>query len=353
MKDITNAVRAAFAQQAKWCEALGSPLTALVLDQVGKHLDRSSPVACRILDWPLEGLVASALPLRVAAGLHGLVRRGSLPGLAMHYPPNALPAGTAAIRAFSQQIEYAFIDSGTELSPWLDSPPQTNEVARSAILMAGLTEVTARTRRPIALHELGASAGLNLIPDRYDHDLGHARVGQLHAQLRLSPQWRGAPLPSARVVIATRRGVDLDPLDVTNATHRERLMAYIWADQHERLARIAIAIEIARRHPPKVDAGDAADWTEQHFHGRSGMTSVLMHSVAMQYFPAMSQARIIAHVQALGQRATQGAPIAWLRFEMPVDRVAPPVLTLTLWPGGIERVLAHGSAHGHWINWLG
>ena len=343
------AVRACFTRQAAWCQELGSPLTALLVGEIGNRLDRSTRIGRRILDWPQQGLAASALPLRVAAGLHALVRRGRLPPLAALYPPHPPTAETAGL--LWPAVAAAFEQAGDALSPWLDLPPQTNEVARSAILMAGLTEIAARTRHPLALHELGASAGLNLIPDRYAYDLGGSRVGQVGSLLRLSPRWQGPALPAARVIVATRRGVDLNPLDVTDASDRERLLAYVWADQAGRLARMEAAIGIARQNPPKLDRAEAADWTEQRFAGRSGMTSVLMHSVAMQYFEAASRERIARHLHGVGARASAAAPVAWLRFEIAGDQAARPTLTLTLWPGGAEQVLATGSAHGHWIDW--
>ena len=276
---------------------------------------------------------------------------GQLPRLAALHPPHALDPGETTAGKLWTAVAAAFELSGDALSPWLDTPPQTNEVMRSAILMAGLTEIAACTRRPLALHELGASAGLNLIPDRNAYDLGGARIGQVGSLLRLSPRWQGPALPSARVIVATRRGVDLNPLDVTDAADRERLLAYVWADQTARLARLEAAIGIARQNPPKLDRAEAADWTEQRFRGRSGMTGVLMHSVAMQYFPAASKERIARHLHEAGARASAAAPIAWLRFEIADGEAARPSLTLTLWPGGAERVLATASAHGHWIHW--
>ena len=324
----------------------------MLVGEIGLHVDRSTAIGRCILDWPQQGLGESALPLRVAAGLHALVRRGQLPRLASLYPPHP-PTQSPAQRAgmLWAAVAAAFEQAGDALSPWLNSPPQTNEVARSAILMAGLTEIAARTRYPLALHELGASAGLNLVLDRYAYDLGGARVGQVGALLRLSPRWQGPPLPSAPVIVATRRGVDLEPLDVAAAADRERLLAYVWADQAERRARIETAIGIARQNPPKLDRAEAADWTEQRFRGRSGITSVLMHSIAMQYFRASSRERIARHMHDTGARASDGAPVAWLRFEIAADEAARLTLTLTLWPGGVERVLATGSAHGHWIDW--
>lgn len=77
-----------------------------------------------------------------------------------------------------------------------------------------------------------------------------------------------------------------------------------------------------------------------------------MHSVAYQYFPSATQARIAAHIANAGARAREDAPIAWLRFEKePGERETS--LRLTAYPGGEERLLASCQAHGSAIRWLG
>ena len=89
-----TAIRAAFAQQGVWCRELGSPLTGLLCDLAGRRLDRSTRIGRRILDWPGQpDLRFDALPLRLAGGLHALVRRGRLPALARLYPPHPTPQG--------------------------------------------------------------------------------------------------------------------------------------------------------------------------------------------------------------------------------------------------------------------
>ena len=88
------AVRAAFADQGVWCRDLGSPLTGLLCELASCRLDRATPIGRRILDWPDRPYARfDALPMRLAGGLHALVRRGRLPALARHYPPHSPPDG--------------------------------------------------------------------------------------------------------------------------------------------------------------------------------------------------------------------------------------------------------------------
>jgi hypothetical protein len=115
-----------------------------------------------------------------------------------------------------------------ELVGWLAGPPQTNEVARSCVLMAGLLTIAEATGLPLRLFELGTSAGLNLNLDRFGYRLGEAVTGDAASAVQLAPAWSGPAPPVADVTVLTRRGVDINPLDVSDAAVCERLMAYVW-----------------------------------------------------------------------------------------------------------------------------
>ena len=337
-------VRASFAEQAYWCARLGSPFTARLCEALAAGLDRSGPVGARALAWPGDPSPSGdALALRLCGGLHALVRAGAAPGLAALYPPAPLPAAGLLRKALAPLLER------DALLPWLERAPQTNEVGRSAVLMAGLLVVAARFGQPIALYELGASAGLNLQLDRYGYDLGGLAAGAPASPVRLAPLWTGPPPPAAPLRIAGRRGVDLHPLDVRR--DRERLLAYVWPDQAPRLAAAQAALDIAAADPPPVDAGDAADWIEARLDpaGPDGVTRAVMHSVAFQYFPPPVQARVARHIERAGAAATPASPLAWLRFEkLAGDEKYS--LRLRTWPGGEER-LAWAHPHASEVRW--
>jgi hypothetical protein len=336
-------VRASFAEQAHWCARLGSPFTARLCEAFETALDRTGAVGARALAWPGDPSPgADALALRLCGGLHALVRSGNAPELAALYPPAPLPDAQRLQRALAPMLE---LDA---LLPWLERAPQTNEVGRSAVLMAGLMVVASRFRQPIELYELGASAGLNLQLDRYGYDLGGRAAGDPDSLVRLGPDWTGPPPPAGQVRIASRRGVDLNPLDVRD---RDRLLAYIWPDQPRRLAAAAAALDIAAADPPPVDAGDAADWIEARLDpaGPRGLTRAVIHSVAFQYFPPRVQTRIAGHIERAGAGATAQSPLAWLRFEkLPQDDGYS--LRLRLWPGE-EGLLATAHPHASTVRW--
>lgn len=315
---------------------------------LGQSLDRATAIGRRVLDWPGDpSAAADSVALRLAGGLHALVRRGRLPDLAALYPPARPPEPEPLRRALAA----ALAEAGPELDPWLDGPPQTNEVARSAVLVSGLLAVAAVWRAPFDLTEIGTSAGLNLILDRYAYDFGGRTFGPADAPLRLAPAWEGPPPPDVPLRIAGRRGVDRAPLDVTAATDREKLLAYVWADQADRLARIEAALAAARADPPPLERADAADWLPGRLAAIPG-PHVVMHSIALQYFPDEARRRVAAAMAEAGDRATRAAPLGWLRYEVE-DVAGRPTLRLTLWPGGVDRLLAEADPHGRRVRWLG
>lgn len=341
-------VRAAFELQADWCVRLDGPFTARLCRHVAQLARRDSVVGAALLDWPGDTVV-DVLALRLMGGLHALVRQGALPALAALYPPHPDPADAALAAALTAALDEP------QLLPWLASAPQTNEVGRAAVLMAGMCEIAAATGLPLRLFELGASAGLNLRMADYAYDLGSLQRRPPGAALLLQPRWTGAAPPAAAVEVVARHGVDRAPIDLGDAAARGRLRAYVWPEQAGRRARLDAAIAAFVADPVALDTADAADWTEARVAPAPGRATVVYHSISWQYFPKSTQSRIAAHLETAGAAATPTAPLAWLRYEFDGfgDAAQPPTLRLRLWPGGGDRCLARAHPHGVEVEWLG
>jgi hypothetical protein len=339
------AVREGFREQARWCERLGSPFTARLCAALAETLDPGTAIGARVLGWQGDPM-RDALALRLCGGLHALVRSGRVPALATLYPPAPLPKDEALAEALNKVLG----DQAEALDPWLDSAPQTNEVGRSAVLLSGLLVLADAFSLPFELLELGASAGLNLQLDRYGYDLGGTTAGDAASPLQLKPDWKGHPPPRSPVRIAARGGVDLNPVDPRAA--RERLLAYVWPDQAQRLAQLAAALAIAERDVPPVAAGDAADWIDARLTvaPKPGICRVVLHSVAFQYFRPEVQQRISARLEEAGRKASVEAPVAWLRLEK-LREDEHFSLRLRTWPGE-DELLAWSHPHGSWIEGL-
>jgi hypothetical protein len=334
-----------FHAQDNGCAALGSPFTARLLRLLADHGLPPGPLADRIAHWPGD-LRAAAVGLRLAGALNGLVIEGRDPALAAVYP-------VSGQHPSDDQLRTAVTDAILRHEGWLmarlDLAPQTNEVRRSSVLIAAAHWLRARYHLPFVLSELGASAGLNLMFDRYALRIGPARFGPDDPVLTLNPEWHG-PLPEPTPpVIADRAGADLAPLDPK--TDRARILSYIWPDQPDRIARTEAALALARQLRPQIARMDAADWLAHRLAApRDGHLHLVFHTIARQYFPPDVRARVDAHLDEAGARATATAPVAhvWMEADATPDSAA---LGLRLWPGGVILDLGRADFHGRWVRW--
>ncbi|WP_192356467.1 DUF2332 domain-containing protein [Mesorhizobium mediterraneum] len=335
--------------QAKACDGLGSPFTANLCRALAKVLDANTRAGQAVLGWPGDAR-ADGLALRLCGALHALVLTGASERLALIYPPNQ--TSESEIAAVLPEV---IARSDDQIIAGLAGAPQTNEIARSAMLLPGFLTVARETGLPLDLCEIGASAGLNLLFDSFHYRYGDAEWGDPASPVRLAPEVRGLAVPLGGAIdVRHRAGCDIAPIDVADAAARLRLRSYVWADQAARLARLDAALSLAEKFPPLLVKADAADFIEKALATRQqGGTFVLYHSTMWQYLPRATKDAITATLEQAGRQATAAAPIARLRMEPRDPTKEWAVLSLTLWPGGETRRLAHCDYHGRWIEWIG
>lgn len=337
----------AFLDQARSNRGLGSPFTARVLTLAATRLRPGNPVADRIRHWKGNiGNRGASLPLRFLAGMHALVLTGECPELVACYPPNPKPDDATLIAA----IDVALTQHADTLLRWLSSPPQTNEVRRSAIMIAAAHWLSNRFGLShFVASELGASAGLNLMWDRFRLDLACGVFGPRSSSVRLDPEWRGPCPPEAEIEVIDRRGVDIAPLDPHNPTDALRLTSYLWPDQPWRIERARAAMQIAEA---PVDKGDAGVWlTDRLATEHPGTIHLVSHTIAWQYFPQDTCNACLAAFDEAGARATPDAPVARLSMEGDTLKGEGAPIELTVWPGGRTYKLGRTDFHGRWVDW--
>lgn len=338
--------RGAFMIQEYYCRNMDAPAYARICAALAGGLNRDSTVGARVVDWPGEP-TRDALPLRLIGGLHALVLAGRDHDLAAVFAGEVVEPD-----AIEAVLTRTLIAHDAELMPWLDGPPQTNEPGRSAALMTGLLEVARRHGPRIEIIEIGSSAGLNLMIDRYRFDLGGTKVGPETAPITIVPDWSGAAAPDVPIDIVAVRGCDIQPIDATDPVAEARLTAYVWAEKPDRIDRLRTAIAMLRDCPVKLERADAADWVEARLAEPQpeGVTRVLMHSVVWQYLPEVVAERIRVAMRAAGARATPERPLGWVMME-PDRALAQQVIRVRSWPGdGVAQILATAHAHAAWIN---
>ena len=224
---------------------------------------------------------------------------------------------------------------------------QTNEAARCATLLpvlAGLPE-------PLALIEVGASAGLTLLPDRYSYDYdGHRITGtDPDAPVIRCAVSGPVPLPDRVPVICWRAGLDLNPLDVTDDDDMRWLSCLLWPGEAGRTERLAGAIATARRDPPVIHRGNLlTDLPGLAAQAPPEATLVLYHSAVLAYVGPAARQRFAATVRGLGA--------VWLSNEAP--GVVSGVTSEERDDGGFvvvrdgQTLLALADGHGTWLQWL-
>jgi len=281
--------------------------------------------------------------------VHRIVLEGQVPALARHYPTAGGEAGADdAWPAFRAALE----QHRERLRSLLLATVQTNEVGRSAALLGGFLLVARETALPLRLLEIGASAGLNLRWDHYRYEAGDTGWGDPASPVRLAGAFSNRLPPLAVTCrIAERAGCDRHPLDPCSDAGRVILVSYVWPDQHERLALLRGAFEVACRVPAPVEAAEAPDWLAARLMSHiPGTATVVFHSIVMQYLERAERRRLRALLEEAGDRATADAPLAWLRMEPGTDQAD---VQLTLWPGGSKRLIARSGFHGRPVHWLG
>ena len=183
------------------------------------------------------------------------------------------------------------IDSWPKLSQRiLHRSTQTNEPARCATLLG----VLAKLPGPLALIEVGAAAGLCLLPDKYAYDFNGHRLLPEHWSHNI-PVFRcsltgPAPIPDRLPDIAWRAGLDLDPVELEDDDRLRWLEQLIWPGQDERLSNFRAAVEVARKAPPRVVRGDLLrDLRTLCSEAPDDCTKVILHSAVLAYVGSQAE----------------------------------------------------------------
>jgi hypothetical protein len=212
-------------------------------------------------------------------------------------------------------------------------------------------------RQPLALLEVGARAGLCLLPDRYGYDYGSCHIDGHPGAPVLTCRCEGpVPLPVRPVEVVWRAGIDINPLDVADADDARWLSCLVWPGEGDRAERLAAAIDLARRDPPRLVRGDLAEQlAETAAEAPQEATLVVFHSAVLVYVSAERRAEFARIVTALGA--------VWLSQEHPqalselpgsprdLPALEPGLSAFLLTQDGREA-LGYTDSHGTWIRWL-
>ena len=265
--------------------------------------------------------------------------------------PEAMPKSAGELHAFVRE-------SGVELAALMSSRrTQTNEVGRCAVLLPALPP------GPLALLEVGASAGLCLLLDEFYYDYGDAQLGNPASPVQLHCQAQGAPpLPDRLPQIVWRAGLDLAPVNLHDPSDARWMSSCVIADHAQRRQRLQAAMELGREHGVAVQQGNLINdlgpllSTAPH-----DAQLVVFHSAVLNYVTSQERA-IFAHALADGSRARD---IIWISNESrgvvpEIAALAPPsgprpfLLGRTTFHRGErhDKFLAIAHPHGAELEWF-
>jgi hypothetical protein len=262
-------------------------------------------------------------PLRLLGGLHYLVLAGDASW------DDPLEAHADFLRDFVREQSV-----------------QTNEVQRSWMLLPCFLRAAQKLGADeLDLVELGPSAGLNLVWDRYRYAYDAGDWGPDAAPLRLAGEER-FPVPGSLLAraptVARRFGIDVAPIDVTTPEGARLLQCFVWAGQDERMERLTSAIDAVRANPPELVRGDLAGELPNVLRDRE---TLVFETAAFPYVPHETRAAVRETL------ARARGPLAFVTAGRPRGDADGWGMRLETYPGGEREFIGHADFHGDWIDY--
>jgi hypothetical protein len=319
-----------------------------------EHLSRSIAADPDILRLAAQIPLGQPVANLLFAAVQYLLQRGVSSPLAQYYrsltpEPQPPEAAYPAFRDFC-------LEHRTTIAHLLKTRRvQTNEVKRCAHLFLAFS-IMARLAggRPLALIEIGPSAGLNLMFDRYGYDYGpYGAFGDSDSPVQLKTTFRGEkrpPYPQGMPEVAYRVGLDLNPIDLRDQDQADWLRALVWPEHVERALLLEQAIELVKPAPPKLLAGDGMELLPEAVQAApAGAAICVFHSYAVNQFSSEARERLKEMIQAQAASREQ-----FYRLSSEWMGTPQPELELTIFGNGRPQphLLAYCDSHGRWIEWL-
>lgn len=240
--------------------------------------------------------------------------------LAAFYP---IHGGT---RAVDEKLPTAFAEFCAEhrdalLALIRERSTQTNEIRRCVALRLALVHVRRTWPGPLALVEVGASAGLNLRLDQYKYRLNGVELPwRQDSDITLTCEVRGQEGREARLFgpvpeITSRLGIDRAPVDLSDAGARAWLEAFIWPEDVEGLVTLRRTVDLALATPETaVVYGDATRDVAKSITELPGDEPVAVFTATLlTYLSTGQSAAFVAQLDEAARRR----PVVWIFAEAP------------------------------------
>ncbi|WP_435358099.1 DUF2332 domain-containing protein [Haloarchaeobius sp. DFWS5] len=344
-----------FRDFARWCDDT-SPLYASLSHSIAAADDVLSVAAAVPDDQPG--------PNNLFAAVHALVLRGTDHELRAFYPSVVGPEATTdptESDPFPAFHDFVLTNEAAVRDLVATRRTQTNAVGRCSVLYPAFAHVAAAVDGPLALVDVGASAGLNLSFDRYRYEYELADGEALTVGIDDSPvtipgevRVGDPPLPADPPTVASRAGIDVNPLDVTDDADVNWLRALVWPEHTDRHEQLRDAVALAREDPPRIVEGNALD-----------LLPTVVREIPAEYAVCIYDTQVLYQLTDAERERYRGVlsgiassrDLHWVSGHQSVDVDGAPAIELRHAEVGTEgsdpTVIARYESHGRWLHWLG
>ena len=319
-----------------------------------ERLARATADDERLLEIAARSSTGQPSPNLLFGAVHAQLLAGADHRLADFYPTRTDdPVAPDAVDPFPAFRDFCLANADSIRELVETRRVQTNEVGRAAVLFPAFKHVVDRgANEPLALVEIGTSAGLNLYWDRFRYEYeGYGAYGNLESDVRIESEVRGSATPPFRErapEIERRVGIDVTPLDVTDSADARWLRALVMPDQQWRFERLDSALELTARDPPELVEGDVLEVLPDVLADVPSGVDVCVFSTLVLY---QFDERDLEALRDLLREQSARRTIHWLSNDPRAQR--PPIYRYARFDDGPKtRRLAEYKAHGEWIRWL-
>lgn len=346
--DLLNELARRFERHAK--NIYGAASSSPLYEQLCLNIAADPAVLALVTQADLSTQVSNLL----LGAVHFLLLSGSASPLAEFYP-GLCPTPRPREEAYPYFRAFCLEHADTVRRLVTTQRVQTNEVRRCTALLPAFGLIAQRSgNRPLALVEIGPSAGLHLLWDKYGYDYGEGGYrGNRESPVQLACQLQGnirPPLPVTLPTVGYRVGIDLLPIDVRDEKAVRWLRALIWPEHADRAALLEQAIEMARLDPPPLIAGNAVDLLPQVLANVSVDTVLCVyHSYMLNQCSKLIREKIAECLLAFSQeRAFFEVSLEWYSGQR-----QPALELLSYHDGNVEsELLAYCESHGRMLEWV-
>jgi hypothetical protein len=304
-------------------------------------------------------------PTLLLAALHDVALDHQDDAFARWYP--TVTGGEVPPENFATELHEFYVRHKTAIIKSMASrATQTNEVGRSAALLPARARPPHVAGQPLAIVELGASAGLKLNFDRYRIDYGTIRLGPSDSPVQLECDLRGTSLSAGVTApeVVGRVGIDLYPIDVSDDSAVRWLTACVYPDLEIRHARLKAAIQVARKFPVPVLEGDLVEAAPALIKSAPGSAHVCVFHTWVAHYLDNDE---LGALREMIETAAKHRDLTWIAAEPPrtlhelgVDvederSADATVLSMSRFVSGkrTDKVIARMHPHGKWMEWIG